>query len=143
MPTSWTDLRTRLDWLTHEPLRREWLFERRDGNCRLTGSFAVRLSETARTWGQAVAPLAEWVARELWSTVKKPTRLQEPSQRLRVRYGPQQQLPSRVALRAARTLPCVLSRGRLPLKTESPHSLPPSPSEMDTAAVFHAVADLL
>jgi hypothetical protein len=82
MPTSWTDLRTRLDWLTHEPLRREWLFERRDGNCRLTGSFAVRLSETARTWGQAVAPLAEWVARELWSTVKKPTRLQVPATQL-------------------------------------------------------------
>jgi hypothetical protein len=71
-----------LDWLTHEPLRREWLFERRDGNCRLMGSFAVRLSETARTWGQAVAPLAEWVARELWSTVKKPTRLQVPATQL-------------------------------------------------------------
>ena len=65
-----------LDWLTREPLRREWFFEQRDGNCRLMGSFAVRLSETARTWGRAVAPFAEWVARELWSTVKKPTRLQ-------------------------------------------------------------------
>jgi hypothetical protein len=26
-----------LDWLTHEPLRREWFFEQRDGNCRLMG----------------------------------------------------------------------------------------------------------
>jgi hypothetical protein len=35
------------------------------------GSFAVRLSETAPTWGRAVAPVAEWVARTLWSTNRK------------------------------------------------------------------------
>ena len=65
-----------LDWITREPIRREWFFEQRDGNCRLMGSFAIRLAETAPTWGRAVAPIAEWVARELWSTtVKKPTRL--------------------------------------------------------------------
>jgi len=65
-----------LDWITREPLCREWFFEQRDGNCRLLGSFAVRLSETASTWGRTVAPIAEWVARELWSTtLKKPTRL--------------------------------------------------------------------
>jgi hypothetical protein len=61
-----------LDWITRQPLRREWLFEQRDGNCRLSGSFAVRLSETARTWGRAVAPIAEWVAREFWSTIRRP-----------------------------------------------------------------------
>jgi CRISPR-associated endonuclease Cas1 len=61
-----------LDWITRQPLRREWLFEQRDGNCRLSGSFAVRLSETARTWGRAVAPIAEWVAREIWSTIRRP-----------------------------------------------------------------------
>ena len=71
-----------LDWLTRDPLRRVWFFEQRDGNCRLMGSFAVRLSETARTWGRAVAPIAEWVARELWSTVKKPTRQSLPATRL-------------------------------------------------------------
>jgi hypothetical protein len=71
-----------LDWLTREPLRREWFFEQRDGNCRLMGSFAVRLSETARTWGRAVAPIAEWVARELWSTVQKPNRQRLPATRL-------------------------------------------------------------
>jgi hypothetical protein len=65
-----------------EPLRREWFVEQRDGNCRLMGSFAVRLSETARTWGRAVAPIAEWISSELWSTVNKPTRLQVPATRL-------------------------------------------------------------
>jgi hypothetical protein len=65
-----------LDWLTREPLCRAWFSEQPDGNCRLLGSLAVRLSETARTWGRAVAPIAEWIACELWSTtVKKPTRL--------------------------------------------------------------------
>jgi len=71
-----------LDWLTREPLRREWFFEQRDGNCRLMGSFAVQLSETARTWGRAVAPIAEWASRQLWSTVQKPTRQSLPATRL-------------------------------------------------------------
>jgi len=57
-----------LDWITREPLKREWSFEQRDGNCRLMGSFAAKLSETAPTWGRAVAPFAEWVARALWSS---------------------------------------------------------------------------
>jgi CRISPR-associated endonuclease Cas1 len=61
-----------LNWITRQPLKREWLFEKGDGNCRLTGSFAVRLSETAPTWGRAVAPIAEWVAREFWSTICRP-----------------------------------------------------------------------
>jgi hypothetical protein len=38
------------------------------------GSFAVRLSETAPTWGRAVARYAEWVSRTLWSTLAKSTR---------------------------------------------------------------------
>lgn len=60
-----------LDWITRQPLRREWFFEQRDGNCRLMGPFAVRLSETASIWGRAVAPIAEWVAEQLWSTTRK------------------------------------------------------------------------
>lgn len=32
----------------------------------------MQLSETARTWGRAVAPIAEWVAREFWSTIRRP-----------------------------------------------------------------------
>jgi len=71
-----------LDWISREPLRREWFFEQRDGNCRLMASFAVRLSETAATWGRAVAPFAEWVARELWTTTKKATRMPLPATRL-------------------------------------------------------------
>jgi len=56
-----------LDWITRQPLRREWFFEQRDGNCRLMAALAVRLAETASTWGRAVAPVAEWVAQALWS----------------------------------------------------------------------------
>ncbi len=63
-----------LDWITRQPLNRNWFFEQRDGNCRLLGSFAVRLSETASTWGRAVAPIAEWVAQTLWNSINKPCR---------------------------------------------------------------------
>jgi CRISPR-associated endonuclease Cas1 len=41
-----------LDWISREPIRRDWFFEQRDGNCRLMASFAVRLSETAAMWGR-------------------------------------------------------------------------------------------
>jgi ribosomal protein L37E len=34
-------------------------------------TFAARLSETAPTWGRAVAPYAEWTARTLWSRRKR------------------------------------------------------------------------
>jgi len=71
-----------LDWITREPLKREWFFEQRDGTCRLMGSFAKRLSETAPTWGRAVAPYAEWVARTLWSTLDKSRREPAPATRL-------------------------------------------------------------
>jgi CRISPR-associated endonuclease Cas1 len=60
-----------LDWITRQPLKREWFFEQRDGNCRLMGPFAMRLSETAPIWGRAVAPIAEWVTQQLWSTTRK------------------------------------------------------------------------
>ncbi len=71
-----------LDWISREPLRREWFFEQRDGNCRLMGSFAVRLAETAPAWARAVAPVAEWVARTLWLTKPKPARRFFPATRL-------------------------------------------------------------
>jgi hypothetical protein len=61
-----------LDWVSREPLKREWFFEQRDGNCRLMGSFAARLSETAPTWGRAAAPFAEWVAQTLRTQHRKP-----------------------------------------------------------------------
>lgn len=71
-----------LQWLRREAFQREWFFEQPDGNCRLMGSFAARLAETAPTWSRAVAPLAEWVARVLWSTLSKPTRRRVPATRL-------------------------------------------------------------
>jgi CRISPR-associated endonuclease Cas1 len=63
-----------VDWITRQPLKREWFFEQRDGNCRLMGPFAVRLSETANIWRRAVAPVAERVAKQFWSTTHKRTR---------------------------------------------------------------------
>ena len=71
-----------LEWISRHSLRREWFFEKRNGTCRLMGSFAVRLSETAPTWARAIAPLAEWVARTLWSTIAKPVRQLGPATRL-------------------------------------------------------------
>jgi len=59
-----------LEWITSEPLKREWFFEQRDGNCRLMASFAERLSGSLPAWRQEVAPIAEWVARMLWSTIR-------------------------------------------------------------------------
>lgn len=71
-----------LEWIRRETLKREWFFEQRDGNCRLMGSFAVRLSETAPTWARAVAPVAEWVSRALWSTTPTYRRRDQPATRL-------------------------------------------------------------
>jgi CRISPR-associated endonuclease Cas1 len=71
-----------LEWITREPLRREWFFERRDSNCRLMAPLAVRLAETASTWSRAVAPLAEWVARTLWKRIPRPACRQTLATRL-------------------------------------------------------------
>lgn len=61
------------------------------------GSFAVRLSETASSWGRAVAPFAEMVARELWSMIAKPERIAAPTRltqtRKREAKGNPQTLP--------------------------------------------------
>ena len=54
------------DWLVPGPLRREWLFEQPNGNCRLMGPFARELAETAIVWRKAVAPYTEEAARILW-----------------------------------------------------------------------------
>ncbi len=56
-----------LDWIMRQPLKREWFFELGNGNCRLMSTLAVELAQTAPMWGRAVAPLAEWVAKTLWS----------------------------------------------------------------------------
>jgi CRISPR-associated protein Cas1 len=67
-----------LNWITEGPLRREWFFEQRNGNCRLMGSFAKRLSESLSTWSRVVAPIAEWACSMLWSAARKPARLTVP-----------------------------------------------------------------
>jgi hypothetical protein len=71
-----------LDWIMREPLKRAWFFEQRDGNCRLMSSLAVELAQTARTWARAVGPFAEWVARTLWSDLKRPNYEAAPATRL-------------------------------------------------------------
>jgi CRISPR-associated endonuclease Cas1 len=63
-----------LDWIMRGPLRKEWFFEQRNGNCRLMGPFAAQLSETAPSWGSAVASYAERAARILWSTIQRSAR---------------------------------------------------------------------
>ncbi len=71
-----------LDWIMKEPLKRQWLLEQSDGNCRLTAPFTSRLSETIPIWGRAVAPFAEWVTRALWSSSAKLARESAPATRL-------------------------------------------------------------
>jgi CRISPR-associated endonuclease Cas1 len=71
-----------LDWLRIGSLQRKWFFEERDGNCRLTGEFAAQLSETSKLWKKAVGPLAEWIARTLWSITSRPPREKAPATRL-------------------------------------------------------------
>ena len=71
-----------LDWIILQPLRREWFFERCDGNCRLMASLALRLSETASTWARAVAPLAEKIARAFSASIPKRHAPLFPSTRL-------------------------------------------------------------
>jgi CRISPR-associated endonuclease Cas1 len=104
-----------LEWISREPIRREWFFEQRDGNCRLMGSFAIRLSETAATWGRAVAPIAEIVARTLSFTIKKqirsglpPTRLTQNQRREARGLSPQH---STKTLRICRSCGVALHRG--------------------------------
>jgi len=76
-----------IDWIMREPLKREWFFEERNGNCRLMASLAARLSETAPMWGRAVAPYAEYAAQTFLSPTARhdglrlPTRLTQRHKR--------------------------------------------------------------
>jgi hypothetical protein len=77
------------DWIQRGPLRKEWFFEKANGNCRLMAPFAEQLTETASTWGRAVAPYAEQAARIFWEgRLKKsmsaflPTRLTQRNRSL-------------------------------------------------------------
>jgi len=61
-----------LHWLQSEPLRKSDFWEDRNGNCRIGSSLAIKLCETSDTWRRLVAPVAEYVAQELWSSISKP-----------------------------------------------------------------------
>lgn len=66
--------------ILRQPLKRNWFFEERNGNCRLMADLASQLAETASTWARLVAPLAEWAVKEIASTTR--TRKQAPATRL-------------------------------------------------------------
>lgn len=70
------------DWLNRGPLRREWFFEQANGNCRLMGSFAAQLSETAAAWRKAVSPYAEQAAKIFWQGRSKSSKFISPPTRL-------------------------------------------------------------
>jgi CRISPR-associated endonuclease Cas1 len=59
-----------LNWIMRQPLKRNWFFEERNGNCRLMADLASQLAETTSTWARLVAPLAEWAVKEIASTTK-------------------------------------------------------------------------
>jgi hypothetical protein len=69
-----------LNRIARQPLKRNWFFEERNGNCRLMADLASQLAETASTWARLVAPLAEWAVKEIASTAR--TRRAAPATRL-------------------------------------------------------------
>jgi CRISPR-associated endonuclease Cas1 len=62
-----------LNWLQSEPLRKSDFWEDRNGNCRIASSLAVKLCETSDTWRRLLAPVAEYLAQEIWSSISRPT----------------------------------------------------------------------
>jgi CRISPR-associated endonuclease Cas1 len=62
-----------LNWLQSEPLRKSDFWEDRNGNCRIASSLATQLCETSDTWRRLVAPVTEYVAQEIWSSVARPS----------------------------------------------------------------------
>jgi CRISPR-associated endonuclease Cas1 len=71
-----------LNWLQTEPLRRSDFWEDRNGNCRIASPLAIKLCETSETWRKLVAPVAEYVAQEIRSSVSKPASPSKLTRRL-------------------------------------------------------------
>src|SRR6266849_7226928 len=71
-----------LNWLQNEPLRKSDFWEDRNGNCRIGSSLAIKLCETSDTWRRLVAPVAEYVAQEVWSSAFKPASTSKPARQL-------------------------------------------------------------
>jgi CRISPR-associated endonuclease Cas1 len=61
-----------LNWLQSEPLCKSHFWEDRNGNCRLVSMLAIKLAQTSQTWSKIVAPVAEYVAQKLSSSISKP-----------------------------------------------------------------------
>jgi len=61
-----------LNWPQNEPLRKSDFWEDRNGNCRLVSALAIKLAQTSHTWRKFVAPIAEYVAQELWASISRP-----------------------------------------------------------------------
>jgi CRISPR-associated endonuclease Cas1 len=59
-----------INQMLRRPLKRNWFFEERNGNCRLMADLASQLAETASTWARLAAPLAEWAVKEIASTTR-------------------------------------------------------------------------
>jgi CRISPR-associated endonuclease Cas1 len=59
-----------LNQILLQPLKRNWFFEERNGNCRLVAELATQLAETTSTWARLAAPLAEWAVKEIASTTR-------------------------------------------------------------------------
>ena len=75
-----------LGLIRQELLPRNRFFEQPDGNCRLTTSVAIQLSETARIWREALGPFAEWITQTLWSVTSAQSRTAGPATRLTQRH---------------------------------------------------------
>jgi CRISPR-associated endonuclease Cas1 len=71
-----------LNWLQSEPLRKSDFWEDRNGNCRIASSLAIKLCETSDTWRKLVAPVAEYVAQEIWLSVSKPKSASKRAQQM-------------------------------------------------------------
>ena len=61
-----------LHWLQSEPLRKSDFWEDRNGNCQLVSVLAIKLAQTSHTWSKLVAPIAEYVAQALWTSISRP-----------------------------------------------------------------------
>jgi isoleucyl-tRNA synthetase len=60
-----------LNWTQSEYFRKSDWWEDRNGACRMSSALAIKLCETSDTWRRLVAPVAEYVAQELWSSISK------------------------------------------------------------------------
>ena len=71
-----------LNWLQSEPLLRSDFWEDRNGNCRINSRLAIKLCGTSGTWRKLIAPVAEYVAQALASSVSKSAFPSKAAQRI-------------------------------------------------------------